>query len=640
MTVREKGRGIRPPFFSFIALIFIITPLVFFGGLPSDQIFLGVTIVLCIAFFALQKDFANTESLGLPWVYIPLVASFSYLLVSPFFVSQWPWISLWMGGGLLMLPLAFLATLLLPQISLARFLLAFVTAVSVNALAVVWLSFNQVHRPAGFLPDANLAGNIFALGFMASLYLVHVQKKWQLVIFQLLLATALFLTLSRGAFFALLGAVCIFVVLCKLKALRVKPVVIAVSVVFVMAFLIAESIKTDSVSVASLNPQSRPASMENRVKVWEKSWELFRENPVWGTGLGSFSLRYPAVRAKTETTTAGNFAHNDYLQLLIELGWVGTLCFLLLPLSVFVFCFLGLRHTREKESVFLFAFSISVALLIAAHAFFNFIVYHPIVVLFLGGVLGFSVRSYSSVRAVFSSTTAKTLKTTYPRLIFSALFLLLGTSLVVDVYGRSVIFKAQSEGDAFNLESETYYQLLPLSYLSPLNVEMRNLLVLAQLNTAMNLYPSKMANGLFNEIKQQISRDSWLQEPNCSQTVNNARIMWMTDKEGAIETLRALLEKAPHCIQGRITLADAYIELGSFQNAIALLNRGVDRFRFKENRGRGPVVLVETLIEAYERSGDERSAMSLRAYLRAFKEEQDAMLESDYGRRINLLNEK
>ena len=538
-----------------------------------------------------------------------------------------------------MLPLALLATLLFPQVQLAGFLFAFVSVVSINAAAVVWLSVSEVHRPAGFLPDANLAGNIFALGFMASLYLVHVQKKWQFVFFQLFFAIALFLTLSRGALFSLLGAVCIFVVLCRLKSIRVGKVVATASIVLVMAFFVAELIKVDSVSIANLNPQSRPASMENRIKVWEKSWELSTEKPVWGTGLGSFALRYPAVRAETETTTAGNFVHNDYLQLLVELGWVGTICFLMLPLSVFVFCLLKLWRTKKVDRIFLFAFTVSASLLIAVHAFFNFIVYHPIVALFFGSILGFSLRSDSSVstRGLIAEKKSKTI---YIRLICLLFLFFVGVSLLVDTYGRSVVFKAQGEGDLFNLESETYYKLLPLTYISPLNVEMRNLLVVAQLNTAMNLYPSKMANGLFSEIKEQVSRDSWLQKANCSQTVNSARITWMEDKEKAIRALQVLLENAPYCIQGRITLADAYLELERFEEAIVLLNSGVDRFRFKENRGRGPVVLVETLIEAYEQSGDESSAQSLRAYLMAFEQEQESIYKSEPGRRIRIFSDR
>jgi len=55
---------------------------------------------------------------------------------------------------------------------------------------------------------------------------------------------------------------------------------------------------------------------------WEEAWELFRDNPVAGTGAGSFSLARRPIR---QNTTVATEPHNVALQFLAETGLVGFL---------------------------------------------------------------------------------------------------------------------------------------------------------------------------------------------------------------------------------------------------------------------------------------------------------------------------
>lgn len=69
---------------------------------------------------------------------------------------------------------------------------------------------------------------------------------------------------------------------------------------------------------------------QSRGWIWGNSWIIFRENPVYGTGLGTHQTVFP-VFSKGDGRTAGgeritfSRAHNDYLQILTDSGIIGAI---------------------------------------------------------------------------------------------------------------------------------------------------------------------------------------------------------------------------------------------------------------------------------------------------------------------------
>ena len=62
-----------------------------------------------------------------------------------------------------------------------------------------------------------------------------------------------------------------------------------------------------------------------RTLVYESCWHASRTSPVWGYGLGSFTSIYPYYRQTEIRNLYYEYAHSDWVELLLEFGWVGGL---------------------------------------------------------------------------------------------------------------------------------------------------------------------------------------------------------------------------------------------------------------------------------------------------------------------------
>jgi len=116
-------------------------------------------------------------------------------------------------------------------------------------------------------------------------------------------------------------------------------------------------------------------SFADRFPIWEASAKLLFVAPWTGLGIGSFSFYYAQVR--TETFTAGSFAHNDLLQFAIELGFPLAMAFVVLMFAV-------LLTTRKHNLV-----SFAVMLAVFMQAMIEFQFYIPSISLLMGLALAY-----------------------------------------------------------------------------------------------------------------------------------------------------------------------------------------------------------------------------------------------------------
>ncbi|HRI81906.1 MAG TPA: O-antigen ligase family protein, partial [Opitutaceae bacterium] len=71
--------------------------------------------------------------------------------------------------------------------------------------------------------------------------------------------------------------------------------------------------------------------------MWRGAWQLFRENPVWGSGAGSYNIAFEKHRPEHYQLNS-QWAHNDYLNTLSDYGAVGFGLFFGAVLAVLFGC--------------------------------------------------------------------------------------------------------------------------------------------------------------------------------------------------------------------------------------------------------------------------------------------------------------
>lgn len=93
-----------------------------------------------------------------------------------------------------------------------------------------------------------------------------------------------------------------------------------------------------------LNPAFfQEGSLSHRVQIWQHTGEIIKSHPIVGVGAGNFKVyydKYADLRMNTDE------AHNDYVQMLCELGIVG----IYLAFLVIVYAFRGAFKKRDSYS--------------------------------------------------------------------------------------------------------------------------------------------------------------------------------------------------------------------------------------------------------------------------------------------------
>lgn len=218
-------------------------------------------------------------------------------------------------------------------------------------------------------------------------------KKFLLIIAVVLMGIALMLTGSRGAIlslFAVVGFVTLLNLVAKPRdhhefdetpqksALARKVILIASSLMLILVLIGAVLfIGGDSSLTRGFN-LSTNVGLDNKADIgtgrrhiWGVALQVFRDNPVIGTGLDSFGIAYTKYDTENGAWRVEQ-AHNDYLQTLADAGILGFAC-----VAAFIFFLfkqgLGTLHQvsdRFRRGVVLGSLGGCFGILI--HSFFDF----------------------------------------------------------------------------------------------------------------------------------------------------------------------------------------------------------------------------------------------------------------------------
>jgi len=192
------------------------------------------------------------------------------------------------------------------------------------------------------------------------------------------LALAVFATSSRIGAFAVAAALLGWLVLVVRRRLDAKPWVL---LVLTTAAAFAATLASSDQLEGKLDPVVMSTGMEIRGAMNTAAWHMFLEQPLVGTGVFTFGLRYPLYRLAGDQSTAGMFAHNDYLQLAVETGPWLLIALVLLAVAVARRLF-GILSDRSAPDLDRYGYLMAAAALLV-HALVNFTLYVlPVGILF------------------------------------------------------------------------------------------------------------------------------------------------------------------------------------------------------------------------------------------------------------------
>ncbi len=135
----------------------------------------------------------------------------------------------------------------------------------------------------------------------------------------LMLAGLLF-SQSRGAWVSLgIALIVMNIVLIRKGILKIKSLAIFFLIILLGLVYIYAGYDQTAKRLQSVEGVQKELSYEGRKKIWQGSVEMIKDNPLHGTGIGTFVWGFPAYRPKGLEVQA-HYAHNDYLHMMAETG--------------------------------------------------------------------------------------------------------------------------------------------------------------------------------------------------------------------------------------------------------------------------------------------------------------------------------
>lgn len=257
-------------------------------------------------------------------------------------------------------------------------------------------------RAYGSLPHPNMLGGFLVIALLFLLYLAFIAKNRSQRIFVLVslitMVPALFFSFSRSAWIALLFSLGIlgFWLFKHKHYLWHKTFFKIFLLTTLMVTILGVNLKGPLLSRITGEQDLEVASIELRVAFTKQAWELIKDSPILGQGIGNYTL---GVYQKINATWPGYYyqpVHNIYLLIFAELGIFGILVFGLILIFLIwnlIFKTGAIRESRlQLEKIIVFLALISI-LIISLFDHYFWSLYFGVMVFWL--VLGLNLKQLS-----------------------------------------------------------------------------------------------------------------------------------------------------------------------------------------------------------------------------------------------------
>jgi O-antigen ligase len=206
-----------------------------------------------------------------------------------------------------------------------------------------------------------------------------------------LMGLALVFSMSRMGIVGMFGCIAAMIIAGKTSARSKRTTFLGVTLVcLILAW--AAYIGIDSVLERYESITQSGYFEKDRLPIWRDAWDMMQGHLIFGRGLGTFQWSFPAYE-RLDPDIPAKYAHNDYLQVMAELGAAG----LILLLWAFVVSWrAALRNLRRPDSALVRGIGLaSIGVLVAAalQEITDFSLYVPGTAVLLAVLTGLNFRA-------------------------------------------------------------------------------------------------------------------------------------------------------------------------------------------------------------------------------------------------------
>lgn len=237
-----------------------------------------------------------------------------------------------------------------------------------NQLEQVQLLDKISHKYTGLMYEVSFSAVILSLGIVA-LYaeLITSNKKRCLkIVLIILLYYTIYLTGKRSFLLIIPFCLAFFFILLNLEKFNVKRLILLL-IILTIILVFFDNIYTVVFSVLG-NGNTNKIELSSREKYWNLAFKMFKENPIFGEGLNSFDIEFNKAGIKHGYYEFAG-AHNAYIQMLAEIGIIGTVFYgyvIVKMIIIGILDMLILLNKKDFDNIYYVSFSlISIFVLIA-----------------------------------------------------------------------------------------------------------------------------------------------------------------------------------------------------------------------------------------------------------------------------------
>lgn len=354
----------------FINIIYLFA-LTSFVSIAAGNVFLGIAVLLFFISVYKHKIDINKKFKG----YYFAIAIFVFtMLLSALFSGDIVyglnrWADMWIWR---FMPFIVITTMITEPNKSLNILKVSCIGISIGILCLIYQGVSGDGRAAGFFGHPmTFAGYLcmylplFLIGYFDNLF----GSKYRNVSGLLFVAgiAALIFNGTRGAWIAVAitsGILLLYYMFKNKRNLVIGTVVIALC----GGILVNNDAFMHRVSTITNN---RYQSNSERLLMWNSAWNMFKDHPVFGVGLGqykdNYQHKYISPKAKEPNLA---HAHNNFLQMLAENGMVGFIGFI----SMFIYIAgYNLKQFFTEKNIYSLAIcAVTVTLLLQGCTEFNF----------------------------------------------------------------------------------------------------------------------------------------------------------------------------------------------------------------------------------------------------------------------------